>query len=193
VEQLNSLIALLKNEGLSENLIEKVLEICTIKNIKSQEVIVQHGQVCKEMFYVVTGGFICLHYNEKLETERTVNFYLNEFQPFMTCLESFTNGSPSEFSLKAFQNSTVLSFSKEKLFELINTEAVFKTLYLNQITQVLIAENDFRVKLITLPPDELYHHITEKYPKVAMTVPSKFIAEFIGISAEWLSKIKRKD
>ena len=57
----------------------------------------------------------------------------------------------------------------------------------------MIAENDFRVKLITLSPEEMYNHITEKYPAVTMNVPSKYIAEFIGISAEWLSKIKRKD
>jgi CRP-like cAMP-binding protein len=193
VEQLNALILFLKKEGLSEKLIEEVISISTLKSIKAQEVIITHGQVCKEMFFVVNGGFICSYWNEKLATERTVNFYLNNFQPFMTCLESFINQTKSEFSLKAFQNSTILVFQKEKLFDLISQNDTLKSFYLQQITQVLIAENDFRVKLITLSPEEMYNHITDKYPSVTLTVPSKYIAEFIGISAEWLSKIKRKD
>ncbi len=193
MEQLDELIVFLKNEGLSESLVEAIFAISTLKNIKAQEVIVSHGQVCSEMYYVLNGGFICSHWNDKNDSERTVNFYLNEFQPFMTCLESFINETISDFSLKAFQNSTILIFQKEKLFDLIDQNDALKSFYLKQITQVMIAENDFRVKLITLSPEEMYNHITEKYPAVTMNVPSKYIAEFIGISAEWLSKIKRKD
>ena len=190
---MNGLIELFNQEGLPSDLIDEIISISEYKKIDNQQVIVQYKQICQELFYVVKGGFIVKYYNENLGSSRTVNFNLDTFQPFMACVDSFYNQVPSEFSIKAFQKSEIIVFQKDKLFDLMNKIVAFKDFYLAQLTNSLIAENDFRVKLITLSPEEMYGFIRDKYPDLTLRVPSKYIAEFIGISPEWLSKIKRKD
>jgi hypothetical protein len=40
--------------------------------------------------------------------------------------------------------------------------------------------------------EEIYNYLIDECNSVIKNVPSKYIAEFIGISAEWLSKTKKK-
>jgi hypothetical protein len=60
------------------------------------------------------------------------------------------------------------------------------------ITQALQEENDFKLKIISYSSERLYSYLITHCPKVIQQVPSKFIAEFMGISSEWLSKLKHR-
>jgi hypothetical protein len=60
------------------------------------------------------------------------------------------------------------------------------------LTQALQEENDFKLKIISYSTERLYSYLIEHCPEVIQKVPSKFIAEFMGISSEWLSKLKHR-
>ena len=49
----------------------------------------RHHQVCTKIYLVVKGGFVCRYRDEKLEIEKTINFFFPDFHPFMTCIDSF--------------------------------------------------------------------------------------------------------
>jgi hypothetical protein len=60
------------------------------------------------------------------------------------------------------------------------------------VTQALQEENDFKLKIISYSSERLYNYLITHCTKVIQQVPSKFIAEFMGISSEWLSKLKHR-
>jgi hypothetical protein len=52
--------------------------------------------------------------------------------------------------------------------------------------------NDFEMKIIAYSSERLYNYLIQNHPIIIQQVPTKFIAEFMGISSEWLSKLKHR-
>ena len=53
------------------------------------------------------------------------------------------------------------------------------------------SELDFRTKLLTYSPKRMYELLISDYQQLIQNVSSRHIANFIGISPEWLSNLKK--
>jgi hypothetical protein len=74
---------------------------------------------------------------------------------------------------------------------LANQDAeIFKFLH-SIISTVLIEENEMKMKIISETSESLYNFLINKCKPVIRMVPSKYIAEFMGITPEWLSKLRK--
>lgn len=123
--------------------------------------------------------------------ERTINFFLSSFQPFMTVPQSYFQNVPSSFKISAIKNSDILVFAKTDLLQIVENSNSIKEFYHNQIVNALLNEIDFRTKLLTYSPKKMYELLITDYQDVIQNVSSRHIANFIGISPEWLSNLKK--
>lgn len=179
--------------GVNEHSIHQLSEQMEIISIKSNQLLIKSGQINTHLYYVLNGGFVCRFVSEDAETERTINFYLNELHPVMACIDSYFSQSKTSCELRAINDSTVLAISKEVIDSLVVVDSNLKLLFDQLLTKALIEENDLKLKIISCKPDVLYQYIIKEFPTVIHKVPSKYIAELMGISAEWLSKLKSKN
>lgn len=124
-------------------------------------------------------------------SERTINFYLDSFQPFMTVPRSFFQETPSNCKLTAIKNSDILAFPKKELMGLVESNPSIRLFYQDQIINALLSELDFRMKLLSVSPQKMYKLLITDYQEIIQNVSSRHIANFIGISPEWLSNLKR--
>ncbi len=182
----------LKSMGISDDVMIQLSNQIKPVKLKSNQLLVKPGQVNTHLYYVLEGGFVCRFVSEDEEVERTINFYLNEIHPFMACIDSYFSQSKTRCELRAIADSTVLAIPKTELNRLINLDNNLKSLYDSLLIRALIEENDLKLKIISSKPDELYQYIIKEFAVVVQKVPSKYIAELMGISAEWLSKLKSK-
>ncbi|MEL7535162.1 MAG: hypothetical protein AAFN10_27915, partial [Bacteroidota bacterium] len=125
-------------------------------------------------------------------SEITINFFLSDLHPFMSCIDSYFTQMPSSCELRAVADSIVLTMSKIDLEAMIENHPELRQFYHSRVVQALIEENELKLKIISYSSKQLYQYLIEELPIVIQQVPSKYIAEFMGISAEWLSKLKRK-
>lgn len=160
--------------------------------VKNNQLLVKAGQVNTHLYYVLGGGFVCRFVSDDGEVERTINIYLNELHPFMACVDSYFSQTKTQCELRAIAESTVLAIPKTVLDDLINADDKLKSLYDSLLIRALIEENDLKLKIISSKPDELYQYIIKEFAIVVQKVPSKYIAELMGISAEWLCKLKSR-
>ena len=65
-------------------------------------------------------------------------------------------------------------------------------IYHAQVTTALQEINDFEMKIIAYSSERLYNYLMATHPIIIQQVPAKYIAEFMGISSEWLSKLKHR-
>lgn len=179
--------------GVNEHSIHQLSEQMEIITIKSNQILIKSGQINTHLYYVLNGGFVCRFVSEDAEIERTINFYLNELHPVMACIDSYFSQSKTSCELRAINNSTVLAISKEVIDSLVVIDSNLKLLFDQLLINALIEENDLKLKIISCKPDVLYQYIIKEFPTVIHKVPSKYIAELMGISAEWLSKLKSKN
>ncbi|MVM36975.1 hypothetical protein GO730_03685 [Spirosoma sp. HMF3257] len=186
------LIAELNRANVSPDLMEQILKHTSFLDVKSQTLLVRPGDVCANVFLVLSGGFVCRYVDDVLDIEKTINFYMPDLHPFMSCVDSFFSGLPTRCELRAISNATLLTISKKDLEALVATDIHFFRFYHSLVTTALQEENDFKLKIISYTSEQLYQYLISTFPGIIQRVPSRFIAEFMGISPEWLSKLKHK-
>jgi CRP-like cAMP-binding protein len=186
------LLHIFKENHFSENDIQLIQGIATPANVKTYKTMVDYGEKCQSIYFVLKGGFVLKILNEADGNERTINFHLASFNPFMTVPHSYFKNEPSHFKLQAITNSDVLVFNKTALIDATHQSEKIKDFYYQQIIDALILELDFRTKLISLSPKKIYELLISDYQEVIRNVSSKDIANFMGISPEWLSNLKQK-
>jgi len=182
----------IRKSGLPEDFIFEILKFSTTQEIKRNEQLVAVGDICSQIYFVLEGGFISKYFDADSETSRTVNFYLDSFQPFMTSVDGYFKNKPTNYQLLAIKTSTVIAFDRRDTDEFLKRSPHFSKYYYNFAIDNLIKESHYRSLLLTYSSDKFYKYLITEHPEIIQNVPSKYIAEFMGISQEWLSKLKTK-
>lgn len=168
----------------------KMYSYLQFKRVAKGEVLVNPGDICDVGYLIVEGGLILSHVNPSDGEEKVVNFFLPSFQPYCTVWDSYFTSSKTQCKLFAFKDTIVGSVSKSEVENQVSKDPEIRNFYLTNLNEILVFENNLRMKLITSTPEEFYNYLLAKYPSVIKNIPTKYIAEFMGISREWLSKIK---
>lgn len=176
----------------SEESIEKLRNRHQIIHTKSKYTLVNPGEICRYSYIIIGGGFVCRHIHDKSGAASTINFYLSDLHPVMACIDSFFTQRPTNCELKAITDSVVIAISNNLLDELKEKDRHFAKFYYDVIINAMVEENEVKTNLIAYSSREKYDFILQEMPSVIQRVPSKYIAEFCGISAEWLSKLKKQ-
>ncbi|MEZ4773086.1 MAG: cyclic nucleotide-binding domain-containing protein [Bacteroidia bacterium] len=187
---MNKLIDILNQANLADKDIELLQKIIVPINVKTNKTLINYGDNCTSIYFILKGGF-AMQLLKDDGTEKTINFFLDSFQPFMTVPQSYFQETKSTFKLLAIKNSDIFAFSKIDLLQAIEKSATIKNFYQSQIILALLNELDFRTKLLTYSPKRMYELLISDYQEVIKNVSSRHIANFIGISPEWLSNLKR--
>lgn len=185
-------ITSLQSLGASESSLNAIREKVQVIPVKSNELLLRPGKICTHVYFVLKGGFVCRYINDELEVEKTINFYLDDFHPFMACVDSYFTQSPTQCELRAITDSVVLAMPKKWIDELIQNDPHLQSFYETLVITALVEENDLKLKIIAYPSERLYAYLQQHFLSVIQKVPSKYIAELMGITPEWLSKIRRK-
>lgn len=117
---MKNLLKILSLNNVNEDCLIQIQAIAKTVNLKSHKNILDYGNYCNHIFFVLKGGFLCKYWNDKNESERTINFYLDTSQPFMTSIDSYFNQTKSIYSLQSFTNSDILIFKRTDLEILTN-------------------------------------------------------------------------
>ena len=187
---MNKFFEELQSANISLDKIENLLSKGKLLHVKNYSVLLKPGTICDKVYFVLNGGFVVRYINVELEIEKTINFYLEDFHPFMGCVDSYFSGTETECELRAIAHSDVIKFDKKDLDAIILEDIVIFQFYHFMLTKILQEENDFKLKIISYPSEMLYDYLIKDCAEVIRQVPSKYVAEFMGISAEWLSKLK---
>lgn len=182
-------LEILKQGNLTEKDIELLRKIAIPENVKTNKIVINYAETCSDIYFVLKGGFVMQLLKDD-GSEKTINFFLDNFQPFMTIPQSYFCEIPTNCKLMAIRNSDILKLPKIDLTLAIENSSTIKDFYQSQIINALLSELDFRTKLLSYSPKRMYELLISDYQAVIQNVSSRHIANFIGISPEWLSNLK---
>jgi CRP-like cAMP-binding protein len=143
---------------------------------------------CRDMFFVEEGVLRIMSVSDK-GIERTHYFY-KESQ-FCTILPSFTDGSAIDAGIRAACDASVLSISRHQLQELCDKLPYMKKIIDEVIRQRLVEKVNMRNLYIGEDAETQYRLFLAHQPDIALRVPQKDIASFLGITPQSLSRIRR--
>ncbi|AXT58095.1 Crp/Fnr family transcriptional regulator [Aquimarina sp. AD1] len=152
----------------------------TLKNEKS---------VSEHLYFIVSGYARIYHLdtdgNEITTVLSNKNNYIASFLPFV-------NQIPSKDIIETITDCEVLSISYTKMKALIENSENFKA-YSVSIFEEAIQKTQHRANdLATLNAEERYVKLMSQEPKIIQNIPLNYIASYLGIAPESLSRIRRK-
>jgi CRP-like cAMP-binding protein len=107
-------------------------------------------------------------------------------------LASFTQRMPSRFHIEALEHTDVLAIghnAKEELFASVpRLERVFRLL----VQRRLAALQDRFVQVLSSSAEVCYNDFLVKYPMLHGRIPQTVIATYVGITPEFLSKLRAR-
>ena len=158
-----------------------------VKEIKKKEIILTEGTICRDVFFVVN-GLLRVFFVDNNGEEKTFHFSLEN--TFSADYESFLKRIPSNYSIQALEDTTVVLMSFEMLHD------GYKKLRNGEKLGRLLAEeyffifNDKIQSIYTKTPIERYNNLNKKFPKILQRIPQHYIASYLNISSVHLSRLK---
>lgn len=177
-------------EGLDTWLAE-LEKIGTPRTVQSQQSLIQVGEKVHKLFLIQKGGAVLLHVHPETGVERAINFFIPTFHPIASIAESYYLGTPSNYHLKTFTNTTLFEIQKSD-FDNFLKSSEYGTSMFDYGIKVLLEKNELRAKLISYTSEEMLQYLYRELPQIVQKVPSKYVANFLGITPQWLSKLKHK-
>lgn len=175
--------------AISEVIIKDLIEIGEERILKSQHSLINYRENVNKLYLVLEGGVVLLHVHPETKIERAINFFIPNFHPIASIADAFYLNTPSDYHLKTFTNSKVIEINKENFNNYLQTSKNALLVQEHGI-RTLLDKNKMRANLISLNSLEMLQHLHKNYPQILLQVPSKYIADFLGISPQWLSKLK---
>jgi CRP-like cAMP-binding protein len=156
------------------------------KFLKGQFV-VQQGDVCKYESFVVNG---CMKtfYQDTEGHEHIVMFAVENW--WASDFDSFITHTPSTYNIQCLENTELIQFTHENLELLYNEIPKLERLFRIIFQRALVVTEKRIVKNFALPAKERYLQFRAQYPEIDQRVPQYMIASYLGITKEFLSKIR---
>jgi len=165
-----------------------LLESClSLFTIKKKEHVLQEGQVCNTLYFIIKGCMRQYIINSK-GTEQTLQFGIENW--WITDYLSYHNHTSSHFYIQAVENSEVIAIEKSSL-ETILLQIPKLERYFRIVSQKSFGAAQMRIKfLFTMCAEERFHHMNNLFPEFVQRVPQYMLASYLDFSAEFMSKIR---
>ncbi|WP_316932869.1 Crp/Fnr family transcriptional regulator [Chryseobacterium sp. BLS98] len=152
-------------------------------------IIEEEGKVPEYLYYIVSGYLRLFHYNENGDEVTT---HINCPPGFFTSYFNFINTAKSNENVECITECELLRITKTDLDSLTSKSEAMKNFSI-EIFQKSIVYNETRsTELATLSGEKRYRKLIENYPGILHNVPIAYIASFLGMKPESLSRIRRK-
>ncbi len=155
------------------------------KDFKKGELILQQGETCRSLYFVIDGAF--LQYNFASELNQNIVDLHYKFD-WMSNHQSLISQLPSSTIIEAYTDSKVIELSLDAIHSMIGRFPVF--LQLGKLLEQTKIRSHFYD--LSLTPIEKYQYLLEYRHELFQYFPLKIIASYLKITPETLSRVREK-
>jgi CRP-like cAMP-binding protein len=152
------------------------------------EIITKKGETENYLSFIESG--IVRFYIPDDENELTFNFSFNK--EFTCAYDSFLTQTPSEYALQALTESIVWRISYRDLQKVYAQTKVGNYLGRLASEKLFLAKSQRELSLLKYNAKERYLRLFNEQPDILKFIPMKYIASYIGITPQALSRIRRQ-
>jgi CRP-like cAMP-binding protein len=171
---------------LSDEEFEYIKTFFTLKKVRKHQHLIAEGDEVKYEYLVLSGIFKVFYIDEQGK-ELIVQFAAENW--WMSDYYAFFNQKNASLVIECMEAGEVLYatlHAREKLSaDLHKMEHFFRV----KLTNGYVALQQRIKLLLSSTPQQRYEEFSKLYPDLLQRIPKKFIAEFLGVSRETLSRL----
>ena len=180
---------ILKYVSLDEEEKKKISSIVEIVHIRKRQFIDQPGFISGYRNYVEKGSFRSFFIDEEGK-EHTVQIALEDW--FVSDFYSYITQTPATLFVEALEDSIIHRMRYDDI-EGLCKEIHALSEYFRVTTERAFAFSRKRaLSNISKTAEERYLELNERYPHMIQRIPQKVIASYLGMTPEFMSKIRNK-
>lgn len=158
------------------------------RSIKRRQFILQESEICKHYTFVAAGCFKKFYVDDK-GTEHNLQFIAEN--DWIMEIDSFFGEKPSRVYIEAIEPSVIFQIQKPDLIDLYMNNPKFGRVF-RVIVETRVVELENRVlQSISSTAEERYLSFLSQYPHLSSRLPNTQIASYLGITPEFLSKVRK--
>lgn len=147
----------------------------------------EYGSVARNLCYVVSGSLkVCMR---DAREEHIVRFGYDG--DFITSLDSFISGKPSNFFIQAIKKAKVKTISKAACQSFIKQNPANSQLWQDMLEQLVLQQLEREMDMLTSSPKDRYRRVLQRSPELFQRIPHKHIASYLRMAPETLSRLKK--
>lgn len=167
---------------------ETIKTFFTSKKFKRKQFLLQEGEVCKQLSFVVKG--LIKSYNVDEKGDDHINLFGWEGW-WVSDFYSFLRSTPALLNIEAIEPTEILAITladyETMLMKVPIMERYFRILYQNSI----LTKERRLMSTITHTAEERYLQLLQLHPEMIQRIPQNMIASYLGLAPETISRIKK--
>lgn len=139
---------------------------------------------------LVETGCLMTYYEDRHTTAHVIQFATTGW--WTGDLQSLSNQLPGRYFTRALAQSNVWELSKTRWDDLLNRGAVFEKFFRLLFQRSLVTHQNRIIAAHARTAQARYENFRKRYPQLEQYVPQKHIASYLGMTPEFLSKLRSK-
>jgi CRP-like cAMP-binding protein len=174
---------------LTESEMEVIKNTFVPNKLRKRQYFLQEGNVCKYGGFIVKGAMRQYSVDDK-GVEHIVQLYIENY--WVSDRESAIMLTPSKYYIEAWEDTELLIITRAEMLDLMQ-----KIPSIAQMTRLMdersfIASQRRLNSTISNTAEKRYKEFADNHPQFIQRFPQHFIASFLGITKETLSRIRNQ-
>ena len=150
------------------------------------EMILKEGDICDSIYYIERGLVRQFYYKNNKE----VTEHLGEDHTIFMCIESLFKEEPTKLQVEALEPTLVFALPKKRLEEEAMRNINIQMLYRKILEESLIISQVHADLVRFESAQNRYKKMCELNPQVVLRAPLNYIANYLQMSPETLSRVR---
>ncbi len=173
---------------ISQKDLEKFLSLTRVTRIKKNDFFINEGSFAKYIAFVNSGVLYSYSVDEKGD-KHVVQIALENH--WISDLFSFLSNEPSLFNIQAIENSELTLLNRDNFEKACDTIPAFERFFRILIQNAYVSSQRRVSRIYGNTAEERYLKLVKDNPKILQSVPQHYIASFLGIKPQSLSRIRK--
>jgi CRP-like cAMP-binding protein len=182
------IIAIFKSKAsLSEEAADSLIKKWShFAELKRNDFLVSKGQTETNLYYVASGS-MRIFYPVKDE-EICAGFAYDH--NLICSYPSFIKQLPSDYAIQALTTTKIRFIKRAEFYALFKLHHEIESAWRMLEEEALVGKIEREVEMLTFTPEERYKRLMDRSPHIFQIIPRKYIASYLRMSPETLSRIK---
>lgn len=169
--------------------VQQYLSSCLLsKDFNKKQLLLKRGSIAKEIYFIES-GFVRSFY---MSREKEITAWFMKEGDVVISVESFFRQVASQESIQAIEDTTVVYISYSDLMYMYNHFPEFNFIG-RVLTEKYYMLSEQRLHSIRMQQaGERYQYLLNHHPEIIQRAPATYIASYLGITLETLSRVKSK-
>lgn len=164
-------------------------EILEYRKIPKKTRLLTAGDICNFEAYI-NKGCIREYIIDENGAEVTLQFAVEDW--WVSDLASFQDQSPAHMNIETLEDCELLILTRASKEKLLNEAPKLERMFRLMLQRHLTVVQKRLFKTISTTAMEKYLEFINRYPGIPQRVPQHYIASYLGISPEFLSKLRTR-